>query len=109
MGMAPPNPMNVKKQTAKIVSPSSQDILVRETLRISANLASTPLLETPPLELESSVRFICSEELDGRRWKYVADTDASGRFKKNSFRPLTLQMQTPKAPLDVSYNFFLIF
>ncbi|KAJ1400406.1 Root UVB sensitive family [Sesbania bispinosa] len=101
-----PNPMNmnmnlnVKKQspstTTSIAASSSQEILVRETLRISANLASSPLLETPPLQ--SSSTLICCEEIDGRRWKYVAETDASGRFKKNSFRPLSLQ--TPQAPLD---------
>ncbi|KAJ1427079.1 Root UVB sensitive family [Sesbania bispinosa] len=92
--------LNVKKQspstTTSIAASSSQEILVRETLRISANLASSPLLETPPLQ--SSSTLICCEEIDGRRWKYVAETDASGRFKKNSFRPLSLQ--TPQAPLD---------
>lgn len=99
-----PNSLNMKKQTPNIASPSSQDILIRETLRISAELASTPLLDTttisPPLESTSTstVRFICCEEIDGRRWKYVADTDASGQFKTNSFRSLSLQ--TPKPPLD---------
>ncbi|KAK7376405.1 hypothetical protein VNO78_34691 [Psophocarpus tetragonolobus] len=82
------------KQSAKSSSSmtASQDILVRETLRMSANLASTPLLQAPP------VTIICCEEIDGRRWKYVAETDVCGQFKKNSFRPLSLQ--TPQAPLD---------
>ncbi|XP_027329407.1 protein root UVB sensitive 6 isoform X2 [Abrus precatorius] len=104
-----PNPMNMSmKQSANSTSSiagaaasSSQDILIRETLRISANLASTPLLETAPLE--SSLRMICCEEIDGRRWKYVAETDACGRFKKNSFRPLSLH--TPQAPLDELMSF----
>ncbi|BAT77254.1 Protein root UVB sensitive 6 [Vigna angularis] len=97
-----PNPMKMNtKQSANSststiaasAAASSQEILVRETLRISANLASAPLLQTP-----SSLTMICCEEIDGRRWKYVAETDASGHFKKNSFRPLSLQ--SPQAPLD---------
>ncbi|RDX84695.1 Protein root UVB sensitive 6, partial [Mucuna pruriens] len=99
-----PNPMKMNmKQSANstsssIAAASSQEILVRETLRISANLASTPLLEKEP-----SLRTICCEEIDGRRWKYVAETDASGLFKKNSFRPLCLH--TPQAPLDEILSF----
>lgn len=50
----------------------------------------------------SSFRLICCEEMDGRRWKYVAEKDPSGGFKKNSFRALTLH--TPQAPLDVSLS-----
>lgn len=107
-----PNPMNMKKQSppsSTIASSSPQEILVRETLRISANLASSsPLLETttpPPLFESAGLRWICCEEIDGRRWKYVAETDSSGRFKKNSFRPLSLQ--TPQAPLDVSRAFLI--
>lgn len=103
-----PNPMKMNtKQSANSsttsiaasAAASSQEILVRETLRISANLASAPLLQTP-----SSLTMICCEEIDGRRWKYVAETDASGHFKKNSFRPLSLQ--SPQAPLDVSSFLF---
>lgn len=106
MGMAP-NPLNMKKQTPKIAPSSSQDILVRETLRISAELASTPLLDTTPLQSTSAstLRFICCEEIDGRRWKYVAETDSSGQFKNNSFRSLSLQ--TPKPPIDVCCFLFL--
>ncbi|KAL9325513.1 hypothetical protein ACSQ67_006158 [Phaseolus vulgaris] len=107
----PPNPMKINtKQSADsttiaaaaAAAASSQDILVRETLRISANLASTPLLQTP-----SSLTMICCEEIDGRRWKYVAETDASGHFKKNSFRPLSLH--TPQAPVDVCSLLFSFF
>ncbi|TKY53856.1 root UVB sensitive 6 [Spatholobus suberectus] len=98
-----PNPMNMKQSansTSSIAAASSQEILVRETLRISANLASTPLLEAAP-----SLRMICCEEIDGRRWKYVAETDACGQFKKNSFRPLSLQTPQPQAPLDELLSF----
>ncbi|XP_061357269.1 protein root UVB sensitive 6 [Gastrolobium bilobum] len=110
-----PNPMNLNlnmkqsSNSANTIASSSQDILVRETLRISANLASSPLLETPtpPSVAESistsTLTFICCEEIDGRRWKYVAETDASGRFMKNSFRPLCLH--TPQAPLDELMSF----
>lgn len=124
-----PNPTTTSQAIA-----SSHDarVLVRETLRLSANLASPPAIATPPTIqttssvvlldesecrrrtigdgvvggeefLGSSFRLICCEEMDGRRWKYVAESDGSGGFKKNSFRALSLH--TPQAPLDVS-NFF---
>ncbi|KAK7263768.1 hypothetical protein RJT34_31365 [Clitoria ternatea] len=85
-----PNPM---KSASSSIGSSSQDILVRETLRISANLASAPLLQTD--------RIICCEEIDGRRWKYVAETDGCGRFKNNSFRPLSLQSSQLHIPLPL--------
>lgn len=104
-----PNPMNAKQSAANATT-HSQDarLLVRETLRISANLASTPLLETASeCQRESSgLRSICWEEIDGRRWKYVAEVEKDGSlsqsptFKNNSFRPLSLQ--SPQPPLDVS-------
>ncbi|KAL1372856.1 hypothetical protein HN51_002924 [Arachis hypogaea] len=109
--MAPIN-LNVKQSansTTATIAASSPDILVRETLRISANLASSsPLLDTPPAltlpaSQQSTVRFICCEEIDGRRWNYVADADAGGGFKKNSFRALTLH--SPQAPLDGLMSF----
>ncbi|MED6208814.1 Protein root UVB sensitive 6 [Stylosanthes scabra] len=109
--MAPINLNNVKQSAASTtttIAASSQDILVRETLRISANLASSPLLDTPPAltlpaSQESTLRFICCEEIDGRRWNYVADADSAGGFKKNSFRALTLH--SPQAPLDGLMSF----
>ncbi|MED6131172.1 Protein root UVB sensitive 6 [Stylosanthes scabra] len=110
--MAPINLNNVKQSAASTtttIAASSQDILVRETLRISANLASSsPLLDTPPAltlpaSQESTVRFICCEEIDGRRWNYVADADSAGGFKKNSFRALTLH--SPQAPIDGLMSF----
>ena len=135
--MATPPPIKLKQSqtnaTAQaltaVASPSSasQDtarLLVRETLRISANLASSPSIPAePPLSLadspesrslnrrrlglveeeyvNSSLRLICCEEIDGRRWNYVAEKDAlSGTFKKNSIRALTLH--SPQAPVEVS-------
>jgi hypothetical protein len=52
------------------------------------------------------LRFICCEELDGRRWNYVAETDSDGKFKNNSFRSLSLQ--TPKPPIDVCCSYIPI-
>ena len=132
-------PINFKQSsspaTAQTIAASSQDarLLVRETLRISANLASSPANATPPVEttsdpssvslvesecrrrigsvavggeefIDSSLRLICCEEIDGRRWKFVAENDGSGGFKKNSFRALSLH--SPQAPLDVSLFFY---
>lgn len=98
---------------------SSQDarILVRETMRISANLASA----APPASIQSascgaraelklgladegfvdsSLRVLCCEEIDGRRWKYVAETQGSGRLRKSSIRAVGLHAS--KAPVNVS-------
>ncbi|OAY45098.1 protein root UVB sensitive 6 isoform X2 [Manihot esculenta] len=115
---------------------SSQDsrLLIRETLRISANLASasSPALSESPSAspshslvspaqsvsftdngrrlglvenefIESSLRLICCEEIDGRRWKYVAENDDFGRYKKNSIRAVSLQ--TPQAPVEEIVSF----
>ncbi|EXB80409.1 hypothetical protein L484_010979 [Morus notabilis] len=128
--MAPP--INLKRSTttsatATAAAAAGQDarLLVRETLRISASLASAPAdsFAPPPSSsgnfqakklgliedefVSSSLRLICCEELDGRRWQYVAESDASssGRtFKKGSFRALSLQ--TPQAPFDDLMSFF---
>ncbi|KAL3843632.1 hypothetical protein ACJIZ3_001035 [Penstemon smallii] len=115
------HPSNSSSQT--LTSPDTR-LLVRETLRISANLASAPspsLTENSsaterqgsgfvglvePQILHSSLRLICCEEIDGRRWKYFAeDNDSVGRssigskqLKNNSIRVVSLQ--SPKAPVD---------
>ncbi|KAG8364031.1 hypothetical protein BUALT_Bualt19G0083900 [Buddleja alternifolia] len=131
------HPSNSASQT---VTSSDTQLLVRETLRISANLASAPppspgaaVVAGPehPLHhdssfggiaedqfVDSSLRLICCEEIDGRRWKYYADNDSvrsNGlkQLKKNSIRAVSLQ--TPQAPVDVSvfcssyYLKFLLF
>ncbi|KAJ9174852.1 hypothetical protein P3X46_013453 [Hevea brasiliensis] len=115
---------------------SSQEarLLVRETLRISANLASasSPAMSQPPSTspsysivspeqsvslidnsrrlglveeefIDSSLRLICCEEIDGRKWKYVAENDGFGRYKKNSIRAVSLQ--TPQAPVEEIMSF----
>ncbi|KAK9678010.1 hypothetical protein RND81_11G181700 [Saponaria officinalis] len=111
------------RQSQTLTPPSSNDsrLLARETLRISAQLASAPPHEpppaavAPPLEsknlrlgfveeefIGSSLRLICCEEIDGRRWKYVAEND-HGSFKKGSLKSICLQ--TPQAPIDELVSF----
>ncbi|KAG8368929.1 hypothetical protein BUALT_Bualt15G0097500 [Buddleja alternifolia] len=114
------HPSNSASQT---LTSSDTQLLVRETLRISANLASAPppppvaaATERPLLQdssfrglvedqfLDSSLRLICCEEIDGRRWQYFAENGNSVRsignkpLKKNSIRAVCLQ--TPQAPVD---------
>lgn len=101
-----------------LVSSKDARILVRETMRISANLASaTPLssIQTESYEsrqelklggvayegfVDSSLRVLCYEQIDGRRWKYVAETAGSGRMRKNSIK--TIGLHAPQAPVNVS-------
>lgn len=52
---------------------------------------------------DSSLKLICCEEIDGRRWKYVAEKDSFGNFKNNSIR--TVSLHTPQAPLDELMSF----
>uniref|UniRef100_A0A2P2LVI1 Protein root UVB sensitive 6-like n=1 Tax=Rhizophora mucronata TaxID=61149 RepID=A0A2P2LVI1_RHIMU len=107
---------------------SSQDarLLVRETLRISANLASSSsnaVASVPPVSqgesvslvdarrfglveedfVDSSLRLICCEEIDGLRWKYVAENDGFGRLKKNSIRSVSLN--TRQVPVEELMSF----
>ncbi|KAK4438414.1 protein root UVB sensitive 6 [Sesamum alatum] len=117
------HPSNSASQT---LTSSDTRMLVRETLRISANLASAPppspaagalaaqdraLLQHSSFGglvedqfLDSSLRLICLEEIDGRRWQYFAESNNSVRsggskkLKKNSIRAVCLQ--TPQAPVD---------
>ncbi|KAL5854107.1 hypothetical protein ACOSQ4_003909 [Xanthoceras sorbifolium] len=140
----PPPPMKLKQSpsanSATAAAASTQDaiaarLLVRETMRISANLA-TSSGSSSPMEVaasaaqqaqvrsivddvkfgslveggggqaqfvDSSLRLICREEIDGRRWNYVAEKDGSGRFKKNSIRALSLQ--SPQAPTEELMSF----
>lgn len=128
----PPIKLNAKNSPANqtlTTTATAQDarLLVRETLRISASLASSaPPVEPLPLEdrkqlqlqlgrgrldddfVGSSLRLICCEEIDGRRWNYVAEPDSSsGTFKKGSFRALGLH--SPQPPLQVSNRCFFSF
>ncbi|RVW44394.1 Protein root UVB sensitive 6 [Vitis vinifera] len=69
---------------------TSQDarLLARETLRISASLASSPapsaVASSPEARnlgivdeqfVDASLRLICCEEINGRRWNYVVDNE----------------------------------
>ncbi|KAL1564881.1 Protein root UVB sensitive 6 [Salvia divinorum] len=117
---------NRSNSTSQTLTSSETRLLVRETLRISANLASGPPpsplpaasapQERPLLKdssfgglvddqfLNSSLRLICCEEIDGRRWQYFADDNVAARsvaskpLKKNSIRAVCLQ--TPLSPAD---------
>ncbi|KAF2320309.1 hypothetical protein GH714_027069 [Hevea brasiliensis] len=53
--------------------------------------------------IDSSSRLICCEEIDGRRWKYVAENDGFGCYKKNSIRAVSLH--TPQAPVEEMISF----
>ncbi|XP_059652053.1 protein root UVB sensitive 6-like [Cornus florida] len=114
-------PSNSSPQTLTATTPS-HDLLVRETLRISANLASAPPPSVVGAEnaaglrpheaslgiveeqfVDSSLRLICCEEIDGRRWKYFAQNAGSRQFKKGSIRAISLQ--NPQAPVDELMSF----
>ncbi|GAB2236089.1 hypothetical protein Droror1_Dr00027824 [Drosera rotundifolia] len=100
---------------------SAQDarLLVRETMRISANLASAPSPITVSMEsrgsgggvgngngmilpefVESTLRLICCEEVDGRRWKYFVE---NGGGRKERIRGVCLQR--PQAPVEELMTF----
>ncbi|KAL4580543.1 hypothetical protein LXL04_016741 [Taraxacum kok-saghyz] len=106
-----------------LTSTSSQDarLLVRETLRISANLASSPppSVVAPPesksLEatsfglvedqfVDASLRLICYEEVDGRRFKYLAPSHGA-KFNKGSNSIRAVSLQSRKAPADEFISF----
>ncbi|CAL5329872.1 hypothetical protein CsSME_00010356 [Camellia sinensis var. sinensis] len=87
-------------------------LLVRQTLRISANLASSSSSSSsPPANLgfveeqfvDSTFRLICCEEIDGRRWNYFADNGPSNQFNMPSIRAVSLQ--TPQAPVQELVSF----
>ncbi|CAA0824794.1 Protein root UVB sensitive 6 [Striga hermonthica] len=124
------HPSNSASQT---LTSSDTRLLVRESLRISADLASAappssaaasgaaqerPLVPDSSFAglvkdqfLDSSLRLICCEEVDGRRWQYLAENSyndgikSSGakQSKKNSIRAVSLQ--TPQAPIEELMTF----
>ncbi|GFP80450.1 protein root UVB sensitive 6 [Phtheirospermum japonicum] len=119
------HPSNSASQS---LTSSDTRLLVRESLRISANLASAPPPSPSAAQeralvqdssfgglvndqfLDSSLRLICCEEVDGRRWQYFAENNndnnnnngfrnsGSKQLKKNSIRAVSLQ--TPRAPVE---------
>ena len=95
---------------------------MREAMRVSAaaTLASAPPLSASPLASDAvelrylagrevrhvvdqdASRFVCLEVLDGKKWKYVAVEEGSGKLRTGtSVRAVPLQ-HSPLAPVDVS-------
>ncbi|KAK6159725.1 hypothetical protein DH2020_003106 [Rehmannia glutinosa] len=119
------NPSNSASQS---LTSSDTRLLVRESLRISANLASAAPPSPAPASVaaqeralvqdssfgglvndqfvDSSLRLICCEEVEGRQWQYFAENNnnigvrssGSKKLKKNSIRAVSLQ--THQAPVD---------
>ncbi|XP_057977842.1 protein root UVB sensitive 6 isoform X2 [Malania oleifera] len=119
-------PIQLKRSPPQtLTNPQDARLLVRETIRISANLASappsSPSLSSSPASgvaesrrdtnlgllqddfVDSSLRLICCEEIDGRRWKYVVDNGAPGCSSKGSLRAISLH--TPLTPVDELMSF----
>ncbi|GAA0147323.1 hypothetical protein LIER_07052 [Lithospermum erythrorhizon] len=102
--------LNQKSNSNSATTSSEARLLVRETLRISANLASAPPSPSPPrfgrIEdqyIGSTLRLICCEEIDGRRFKYLSHFDPNKKSNKNSIRSVSLQ--TPQAPVEGLMSF----
>lgn len=97
--------------TSTSASQDARNLLVRETLRISANLASesttTSREQTTATTfvndqfVDASFRLICYEEIDGRRFKYLANHDVN-KFRKTSNSIRAVSLQSRQAPVDVS-------
>ncbi|XAR49294.1 hypothetical protein NMG60_11032450 [Bertholletia excelsa] len=123
-------PMKLKRTPSSAAQPlpgtASQDarLLVRETLRISANLASSASPSSSALVaaescglrpdaanwglvdeqfVDSSLRLICCEEIDGRRWKYFAENGESKQLRRGSIRAISLQSH--QAPFEDMLSF----
>lgn len=96
---------------SKTLISSDSKLLVRETLRISANLASTPPLAA---DLDAGIvnvaedRFVATrligvEEIDGRRWKLFAEDERSKNISMNlkkKGRVRAVSLQSPQSPVD---------
>ncbi|XP_078434512.1 root UVB sensitive protein (Protein of unknown function, DUF647) [Wolffia australiana] len=108
--------------------PAAQDarMLVREAMRASAaaTLASAPPLTASPLSTMAEkaseagelrllhgrrepdlARVVCLEEVDGKKWKYVAVEEGSGKQRRGaSVRAVPVQ-HSPMAPVDELVSF----
>ncbi|KAE8731849.1 Protein root UVB sensitive 6 [Hibiscus syriacus] len=104
-GVPPPRPRNAAYQR----QPSLQCRLKYQRRSRHRRYLDSVMAENRRMELvgdefrDSSLKLICYEEIDGRRWKYVAERDSFGNFKSNSMRALTLH--TPQTPLDELMSF----
>ncbi|CBI29631.3 hypothetical protein AAG906_014822 [Vitis piasezkii] len=112
-------PMKLKQSPSPQTLATSQDarLLARETLRISASLASSPapsaVASSPEARnlgivdeqfVDASLRLICCEEINGRRWNYVVDNEGgNGQGRNGSLRAVC--SQTPQAPVDELMSF----
>lgn len=56
--------------------------------------------------VDASLRLICYEEVDGRRFKYLAHTNGK-KFNKGSNSIRSISLQSRKAPADVGFSFSL--
>ncbi|KAJ0972921.1 hypothetical protein J5N97_020880 [Dioscorea zingiberensis] len=117
-------PMPLKRpstpsQNLTLAGASEARGLVRDAMR--ATLAS-PSLSPPPGEqiLPAELRFgpamdgfavdgaasriLCCEEVDGRRWSYVAEMEPSGKVRRGS-SVKAVPMQNPGPPIDELVSF----
>lgn len=97
-------------QTVTVQAPPPPDArLVREAVRTStiAEAVAPAAVEAPAPALEG---FLCLEEVEGRRWKYVVDAapgKGKGRGRGGSAVPLgasvrAVPLQSPLPPAEVS-------
>lgn len=87
-------------QTLTAATASSNDarFLVRETLRISANLASSAP-PSPEAPIDCGSRLLCCEEIDGRIWKYFPDGRVDcGAIKSRNTSIRAVGSQSPELP-----------
>ena len=99
--------------TAPPPSPPDARFAVREAVRatIAEPIPGSARLDAPTPAVEG---FLCLEEIEGRRWKYVVDGAAGGRRKARgrggSAVPLgasvrAVPLQSPLPPAEVSDRF----
>ncbi|CAH9086026.1 unnamed protein product [Cuscuta europaea] len=98
------NPHSGSASQTLTATASSNDarLLVRETLRISANLASAPPLpDSADAPNDSFSRLLCCEEMDGNVWKYFPDGRVDcGAMKSRTSSIRGVGLQSPQAPFD---------
>ncbi|XP_039133560.1 protein root UVB sensitive 6 [Dioscorea cayenensis subsp. rotundata] len=106
-------------QNLTLAGASEARSLVRDAMRttLAAPPVSSPLAEQiSPAELRfgpaldgfvvdgMASRILCCEEVDGRRWSYVADVEPSGSLRTGSSLK-AVALQNPVAPIDELVSF----